>query len=384
MWKRFGHILIPVLIFIGTFLIYKSIYPDPRNWYDHYVHLAKSIIEGRVDVPTLPEFYQDKIEIGDKIYLPFPPGASFVLIPFMLLIKNVTQQQVSVLIGAVNIALFYILLSKFTNKKNAILLSLFVGFGTSYFWASVVGTTWFFAHIVAINFLLLSLICYYKKSNFLSGLFLALAGLTRIPVVLAGIFYLLKLWKNKKRLFLFLLGASLFIPIFFYYNWARFGSIFETGYYQVYLNYVNSSYPFTIRQLVNSNSSYFAYLDIKNIPLHLYSLFFMPPNKSFQPSPYGMGIMFTSPLLLFAFWPNLKNRLQRNFFIAAIFSSIPSMLHYMQGWVQFGYRFLLDYLVFLMLILAIKFKPTKFSLALLAISIVVNFWGVRWAINLGW
>ena len=157
--------LIPIFIFTGSFLVYKNIYPEPRNWYDHYLHLARSLTQKRVDVPTLPSFYHDKIEFKGKTYIPFPPAPAMVLIPFMYLDRNVTQQQVSIIIGALNATLIYFLAKKYTSDLNAVLLSIFFAFGTVAFWTSVVGTTWNFAHTVANFFLLLSLIClvYFEK-----------------------------------------------------------------------------------------------------------------------------------------------------------------------------------------------------------------------------
>lgn len=384
--------LIPLILIIGIYLIYKYIYPDPRNWYDHYIYLAKAIMSGRVDIPDLPTFYHDKLEIGGKFYIPFPPGASLLLIPFLYLKDTIEQQQISILIGAIDAGLIYLLLKKFTNKFNSLLLSIFFCLGTPFFWSAIVGTTWYFAHVVAIFFITISFILHFNNKHLFSGIFFALAALTRLPMVVIGIFFAFQLWGQKRNLILFLAGAFIFIPTILGYDWLRFGSFHKTGYYEVYQQYIGGSYPYTILQKLSPNTPYFNYIDIKNVPLHLYTFLLMPPNinieegivKSISPSPFGMGILFTSPLLLIALIPNFKKKLERNLFISALFTSLPSFLHYMQGWVQFGYRFVLDFIVFLMIILAIRFKPTKLNLQLILFSVVVNFWGVLWAIELGW
>lgn len=383
---------IPVLLFIGAFLVYKNIYPEPRTWYDHYRYLARSIIQLRVDIPDLPQFYHDKLEFKGKTYIPFPPGASFTLIPFLVIDEDTTQQSVSIIIGALTLTLVYILLLNFTTRTSALLVSIFLGFGTPFFWSSIVGTTWFFAHITAIFYITISLVLYFKKYYILSGVFFAFASLTRMPMAFSGIFFLLELWKSKKELLKFLIGASIFIPILGYYDLARFGEIGETGYYKIYEQYISSNYPYTIVQNLFPNAPYFGYLDVRNVPLHLYTFLIMPPNievsngilKNMTPSPFGMGILFTSPLLFIVLKPNFKNTFERNLYISAVVSAIPSFLHYMQGWVQFGYRFILDFVIFLIIILSIKFKATKLNIILLIISILVNFWGVLWAIRLGW
>lgn len=336
---------------------------------------------GKVDIPNLPQFYHDKIEFNGKVYIPFPPGASLLLIPFAFVNENITQQQVSILVGALDVALIYLLLIRFASKKNSLLLSIFFGFGTSFFWSSVVGTTWFFAHVVSVFFITISLLLHFKQKHFLSGVFFALSALTRIPLILSGIFYLISLFNQKKKLLIFLIGAFVFIPTSLYYNHFRFGNILETGYEIVYKQYETSSLKYSI-------GDSFGYFSYKNIPLHLYTFFVMPPNilsnGEVRPSPFGMGILFTSPLIFLALKPKFKKGMELTLIITIIICAIPSFLHYAQGWVQFGYRFILDFIVFIMILLAIRFKPSKFNLFLITISVIVNLWGVLWAVELGW
>lgn len=373
---------------LGTFFIYKFIYPIPRNWYNHYLYLANSFINLRVDIPNLPSYFQDKIITGGRTLIPFPPVPAIILIPFIKIFKNITQQQVSIIFGSINTLLVYFLLKKYTNTKNSVLLSIFFSLGTVAFWAAVIGTTWYFAHTIALTFLILSLISHKNEKHFLAGLFFAFAVLCRYPILVGGIYFLLELYKKPKKLISFLGGAFVFIPVQLIYNYLRFGSIFDMGYYEVYKQYISSSYPYTIRQLFNPAASYFGYMDIRNIPLHLFTFLIFPPiitqNLSINPSPYGMGILFTSPLLLISLWPNLKIKMERDIFFGGLFIVFVDFLHYTQGWVQFGYRFLLDFLPFFLIILALRFKPKKKYLLLLIISVIVNFWGVKMGIKLGW
>jgi hypothetical protein len=382
------RILLYFLIFVGTFLVYTNFYPNPRTWYDHYKYQAGSFLQGRVDIPNLPEYYQDKIVVAGKIFLPFPPMPSLVLVPLIKINPAITQQSVSVFIGAINAVLVFILLSKFTSSVNALRLTLFFSFGTVAFWSAIVGTTWYYAHTVAIMFMLLSLISFKNKKDFLAGIFFTLAVLSRYPILMGGIFFLLELLRERRRLALFICGAFFSIPAQFLFDYLRFGSPFETGYVTVYKDYVTSSYPYTLMQLISPGAKYFGYIDPRNIPLHLFTFLFYPPviteSLKITPSPYGMGILFTTPLLLLALKPHLKDRLQRNLFIGALFVALIDFMHYMQGWVQFGYRFVLDFMPFLLIILALKFKPKASHILLLIFSIFVSTWGALWGIKLGW
>ncbi len=382
------RILLYFFILVGTFLVYKNIYPNPRTWYDHYLYQAKSFMVGRTDIPNLPEYFQDKIVLNNKTYLPFPPMPAILLIPFIKFYPNITEQTVSILIGTINTLLVFILLLKYINLKKAFLLTVFYAFGTVAFWSAIVGTTWYFAHNVSLFFLLLCLISHKNKLDLLSGIFFSFAVLSRYPILFAGIYFLFELFKEKKRLGPFVLGAFLCIPAQLFYDWLRFGNFLQTGYISIYEGYIHGGYPVTFLQLIKPGANYFGYLDPRNILLHLFNFFIYPPtitqDLKISPSPYGMGIIFTSPLLLLALKPNLKNTEERNLFIGFLSIALIDFMHYAQGWVQFGYRFLMDFMPFLLILLALKFKIKLSHIFLLLFSVFVCTWGTLWAIQLGW
>ena len=374
-------LLITLILFFFTLSVYRFIYPEPRNWYNHYYYLAQSLSQFKLDVPTLPDYYQDKTVFQGKNYLPFPPVPSLILLPSLAV--NLTQQQTSIILGSTNVALSYLLVGSFP-------LSIFFAFGTVHFWSSVVGTTWYFAHVVSVFFVLLSLISHRSKklpSPFLSGLFLGLATLSRLPIIAGSLFFFLEFKKSPKKIALFSLG---FIPIilsYFVYNWLRFDNPFRSGYLEVYEYYLRGNIPYTFFHATIPNFPHFHHLDPRNIPLHLFNFLIFPPliqDGRLTPSPFGMGIVFTSPLLLLTFWPRFESQTEKNAYFTALTIAGINFLHFSQGWVQFGYRFLLDFLPFLLIILAIRFKPNKILYLLLLFSIIANTWGTLEAINLGW
>ena len=67
--------------------------------------------------------------------------------------------------------------------------------------------------------------------------------------------------------------------------------------------------------------------------------------------------------------------------------AIPIVTYFAQGWVQFGYRFLLDFAPFLLILTALGFedtRSTKWKVLLVGVSIVANLWGKYWVSELGW
>ena len=384
-----------VLIFLISLLVYFLSNVKPQDWYKHYVYLASSLLQGRFDLPDLPSFYHDKIMIDNKIYIPFPPAPAFILMPLVAIWgTDFNQAFISMIIGAVNIILIWLLLQKLKIKiQSRLLLTSFFAFGTVHWYAASIGTTWFFAHVVAIFFLLLAiLITLEKKKLIFAGFLLGLAILSRHPILFSLPFFLILLPKKKKEFFSFFLGLSFPLTFQLFYNFVRFANIFGEGYFEVYRSYLNPAIPYSFyRFWVPENFPHFGYLDIRNIPLHFYTLLLMPPEilikfPFIKPSPYGLSILITSPLFIYALRANWQEKLTKACWIAIFLTSIPIFLHFSQGWVQFGYRFILDFAPFLLILTALgmKNKITPFRIFLVLFSIGVNLWGIYWGKVLGW
>jgi hypothetical protein len=137
--------------------------PDRRNYYVHFVTQAQAWLQGQTSIP-LPD-YQDTMPIlnaaGESTgrgIIPFPPFPALVLLPFVSIWGVATNQQLlATILGALDVAIAYWMLG-FLPIRQAIrgLTALFLGLGTVLWYASALGTTWFFAHVVAVGCLLLA------------------------------------------------------------------------------------------------------------------------------------------------------------------------------------------------------------------------------------
>ncbi len=84
----------------------------------------------------------------------------------------------------------------------------------------------------------------------------------------------------------------------------------------------------------------------------------------------------TTPLFLLLLWPREQPPLHRTLWLTVALVALPSLLYMNSGWVQFGYRFSLDYLVFLVMLLAIGGRPlTRVAKGLIIAGVVVNLFG---------
>ena len=356
------------------------------------MYLAQAFWDGRLDLRGLPEFYHDIVKVNGKVFIPFPPMPAVLLLPAVALWGTAASQvTVSKLVGAINVGLMWLVLGKLGVKKRLRwLLTLFFGIGTVHWYATVWGTTWFYAHVVGVMFLLVALLLFFSnKSPLLMGLAVGAAVLSRHPMIGGAAFFILLFLRQWRRLIWSGLGLRLMIAIQLGYNWLRFGNMWEEGYVTVAEQYRQGSYPYTILLKYFPDAPRFGYMDVRNIPLHLFTALLLPPEVSkgeIRPSPYGMSLILTSPLLLWLIGkPDRDRQLWQASWAAIGVTSVPILLHFTQGWVQFGYRFMLDFIPFLMIMLAVRLRRASLPVILLMlVSVGVNWWGVWWGKRLGW
>ncbi len=86
--------------------------------------------------------------------------------------------------------------------------------------------------------------------------------------------------------------------------------------------------------------------------------------------------MITTPILLTLLRPRDKTVLHLPLYITFIAVALPSLLYQNSGWVQFGYRFALDYLPLLFVLLALGGRKLGGGFLLATVfAIAVNTFG---------
>ncbi len=411
---------LPFVIFASTLVIFMLSRPDPIRWYEHQIYLAEAMLHGTFDVGSvgIPDFWQDTVKIGDAKYLPYGPGPAILLLPFVAIWgTDLSEIQFAMTLGAVNVALFWYVLKLLNiTRTTKVLMVPFFAFGTVHFYAATTGTLWFYNHVAAVFFLLIAIILVLRNAPpYLPAVALGFAYLSRGPVLLAAPFFLyyflrhghedfrlfavqswravLKDRERIKRVLLFAAGMAPFGLFTLWYNWARFDDPFQSGYQTVYEAY--AGIPYSYYRAQDPSAPRFNLFDIRNIPLHLHVLFMMPPDfhadwSIFRPSPYGLSILFTSPAYVFALFAKGRHMLRPACWLAIGLICVPLFLHYSQGWVQFGYRFMLDFTPFLLILTAFGFDDhrsagaRRLQLLLVVLSMAAGFWGRYWGNELGW
>ncbi|MGH9143786.1 MAG: hypothetical protein ACRD2I_21840 [Vicinamibacterales bacterium] len=165
-------------VYIGLFFvivalgIYGFSNPARSGWYNHFVWQADAYLHGRFgiafpvnDGPFVNGYFQDIMPLPSEPgapslgLLPFPPLPAVMLMPFVAIFGLATDAQLfGVVLGAINVGLAWRLCTRVTeNRAAAFLATLFFAFGTVHWYAAIISTTWFLAHVVAITFLLLGI-----------------------------------------------------------------------------------------------------------------------------------------------------------------------------------------------------------------------------------
>jgi hypothetical protein len=418
---------------------------EPARCCQWYGYLADAFNHGTFDlaeVGVAPNFHNDLITIDDKVYLPYQPMPGVVLMPFVAVWGvGLTEVNVSILLGALNVVLFFHVLRLIgVSRETKLLMIPFFAFGTQNFYSATTGSLWFYNHTTALFFLLLAVVFLLRRYNVaLPALALGAAALSRQPTALAipaFLYYMVeqrkpgvlsridlpgiaanfvrghisKLWRLLKQAFaalrdvatdirvllafaLFLTVLAPFAGISLWYNEARFGGMFDTGLDDVYDKYEGVGY--TLFLSTWGQEERFSEFDLRNILLHVYTIFLLPPTFEpdgtlFRPSEFGMSVLLTSSPLVFVALVKRSTPIKVFCWLALLLVPLPTLTYYSQGWVQFGYRYLMDYLPFLMILSAFGFddnrSPTSFRIkvVLIVISIVIGFWGRWWGARLGW
>jgi len=162
-WAAWSVRLWGVGLVVLCLIVYYLSQPNRGSPYIHFLLQAQSWLDGKTAIP-LPQ-YQDVMPIydaygvptGDGI-IPFPPFPAWVLLPFVAIWHLATNQQLlAVVFSAIDVGLAYWMLGYLPVRHAVrVLTSLFLGLGTVLWYTAAIGSTWFWAHVVAVGCLLLS------------------------------------------------------------------------------------------------------------------------------------------------------------------------------------------------------------------------------------
>jgi hypothetical protein len=368
-----------------------------------FFYLADAFLHGRTWLTFRPGPY-DVIVIDGRFYVPFAPFPAIAFMPVVAILGAVQADQlesgINALLAASGVGLCWMLLGRIGVQRliDRVWLTILFGFSTQILWITTRGGVWHTGQLIATILTFTCLIeLWGRQRAWLIGLCAGAAFLTRAPLAFAIPFYALMLDSRPQmpsadvvggyiasvarstriRHWIELgLGVLPSIVFFFLYNQVRFGSPWESGYGLA-----------TVPAFLEAQRA-LGLFALAHVPMNLdYFLFHLPtviPTfPYFKPDGLGLSVFITSPGLLFATLADWRQPRAWWLAAAAIAVLIPTLLYYGGGWDQYGYRYFLDSVPFVIALcgLAAVYRGTVGMgwKALIAFGTVVMAFGVYWS-----
>ena len=379
-----------ILVFSITAIIYSFsavMVIREQSSAPHYVYLANAFLHGHTALERQPPDSEenDWTYHEGKWYVSFPPAPALLMLPFVAVWGlDFNDVIFTLLIGALNAAILYQLLPYVGKRLNypiqisqaaRIGLTITFAFGTVHWWLAVNGQVWFTAQIVATFFLLLALLETFSKSRSIwIAFFLGMAALARPPILFAlpALIWLIRSTHTWKEISKGLIPLGIIGIGMGFYNYARFGNPIDLGYQYMRLEDIlaaklaqNGSFNF----IYLKENFFQAFLNLPGIRIRFPFLVM---------DGWGMSIFLSTPILIYAFFAPWKEKLPKVLLLAAVLVAIPNLLYYNTGYLQAGYRYALDFLPFLLILvlLGMRGKLTLLSGMLITLSIITGFLSV--------
>lgn len=376
------------VIYGATSFSFDAGHPD-------FFYLADAFLHGRVWLDQLFGFY-DSVVVGNRVYVPFAPFPAIALMPLVALLGVQRaadwQQLVGSAFAAIDFGLCWWLMGRLgvlSLRQRAVFTILF-GFSTPIWWVTTRGGVWHIGHLLAAMLTLAALIeAWGRRRPWLLGLLIGAAFLSRAPLILAFPFFAWVVargavsdWMRPgtwpwARWLAYGLGIAPAIGIALWYNAVRFGSPLESG-------YALASIPDWLATERSLGLFSIAHLGMNVDYLLLHTPRSIPTPPFFRPDGLGMSILLTSPGLLIALRADWRSKFVIALGLTALAVLMPSLLYYGGGWLQFGYRYALDSIPFVMAIVGLAVARRGigwWGYALVLAGVLVNSFGEWYAYN---
>jgi hypothetical protein len=393
-WVAIGLSLFAALVF------YFSTNPTLREL-DYTAEIASALLRGDLGLREKPpEWLNEMIPYGNRYYSAFPIGAVLSMVPVALLqktslIHDFPARILAALIAGACVYFFFQLAKAFRPDYSSlkpqplarrILLALFPVFGT-WTWCNLgMGGAWQIAlglallgETAALYFTLV------RRSPFIAGGFFALAFGNRTELLITAPFYLYFFWcrsnenaagqsriartkqalrQNAPMVFDFLTLPTALALLTAAYNFARFHSIFDFGYFHI---------P-EVREEPWYEHGLFS---LHSIPWNVHQMLFEGfrddpyfPFLSFPP--FGCSILLSSPFLFLIF--RKGGTYKAVSWIAIGILTFVLWCHGNPGGWQFSYRYAMILLPWMFLLLTANGPPkiTVTEILLFAVSVAIN------------
>ena len=364
----------------ALFVLYGLVGPGQYH-NDGWFPLADAFLHGRLWIDGSRPWIERVPGPGGEYFLPFPPVPALVLVPQVALFgQDVADTGVmSALVGALNVFLVYALLSYFELKDKAIAV-LMVAFvvGSEYLYVAATGGIHQWTEILVVSFLLGALnLALRGRWPWVAGILFGLAVGCRPSVLLAAPAFAVLYWKfgGPRALVSLAIGAASIGLFLAWFNWARFGSPTEFGYDLI--TGPNGEKVLDEPWYSQGIESPF-YIARGLYTMLLRSFEFDEAFPWLKPSWAGTSVLLTMPFLVYLGRATWKSPLILVGWLGLLPLAL-DLMHGNPGFAQFGYRFILDGMPFIWMLLALVVARnglTRGFVTAVVAGVVVNVYGM--------
>ena len=378
-----------------AFIVYLAAGQQQTASRPDFFYLADAFLHGRTWLDQVLGQW-DVVVVDGRVYVPFAPFPAMALVPLVAAVGPAVAASWEPILdaglAATAVGLCWALVGRLgvTDGRARFWLAVLFGFSTAILWVTTLGGVWHTGQLFAIVLTLLALVeSFGRRRPVVLGLLAGAAFLCRAPLLLALPFYAWAVlprpgdpgwWGGRHpspvgRWAVLALAFAPALAIALWYNAVRFGSPLESGYALA-----------TLPAFLEAQREQ-GLFSLAHLPMNLdYFLLRMPRIEAalpyLHPDGFGMSVLITSPGLLGAFLADWRDRRSWALAITAAVVLVPSLLYYGGGWFQYGYRYFLDSLPFVIALCGLAAARRGVGWVwklLITAGLVVNLIGIYWA-----
>jgi hypothetical protein len=348
---------------------------------DSHILFAQAFLDGQLHLDEAYPWLELVPRDEGGWYTPFPPLLSVALVPFVALGVEVDTNVIAAIMGGLSVALMWAMLGRLgVAARPRLALTISWAFGTELLWVAGEGGHHLAPQVTAVALLIGAMtLGLGRRWPLLAGLLLGLAAAARLPV---GLALPLILWlyrpagdasSGRERHPWLLVLAGLAIPALLValYNLARFGDPLEFGYGLIR----------NVQGVSVLDEPWYSdgIVSVSYLPTGLHAMLLKGFELQdgfpwFYGSLGGTSVLLTMPILWWVF--EARGRLAAVAAVTAVLVMMPNVLHGNPGYAQIGYRFIVDALPILWLLLGIAFRERIGRAATVALGagVAINWW----------
>jgi hypothetical protein len=310
-------------------------------------------------------------------------------------VENIDAVLFVALFASFNVVLVFLLLTSLARHRltqlsmvDNLWLTLLFAFGCVHWCVASCGSVWYAAQICTVTFVALAAwLCVERSSPWLVGAALGLAMAARPHVALTwplllGITATYLNPQSDRTAWRSLIGWAIksAVPIvgvviaLLLYNLVRFGDPFDFGYLTM-----------NVGDVLGPDLKRYGQFDLYFLPKNFWAMWLALPAWSEQrqfwkPDVWGMSLLLTTPALIY-----LPRAFKMSWLAVGAWTSfgllmIPLLLYFSTGYGQFGYRYSLDFMIPVMILLAIAagVRVSWPMRILILAGVLINFAGTAW------